>query len=263
MGDRGLQEATDAAGGAAELPRGIGISRPSVSSWSKVPSERVLSVEAVMDVARAISWPDPGGDQPGEIDDVDAARAQEYALLAMLLLRGPDAAILRRTAKLRGDATSLGLAHVALAQAADNASAEKIEREFFNLFIGIGRGKALPYGSYYLTGLLNERPLARLRADLGALGIERAEGQVEPEDHAAVLCEIMTALTGGQFAVAERVQQQFFEKHLAPLDRPLLRRSGAGQGGRFLSPCGNGRPAIHRDRDGSIRAARVSGRVGR
>jgi TorA maturation chaperone TorD len=134
----------------------------------------------------------------------------------MLLLRAPDAAILRRTAKLRGDATPLGLAHVALAQAADNASEEKIEREFFNLFIGIGRGELLPYGSYYLTGLLNERPLARLRADLGALGIERAEGQVEPEDHAAVLCEIMTALTGGQFAVAERVQQQFFEKHLAP-----------------------------------------------
>jgi Nitrate reductase delta subunit len=117
--------------------------------------------------------------------------------------------------------------------------------------------------AHYLTGFLNERPLARLRADLGTLGIERAEGQVEPEDHAGVLCEIMTALTGGQFAVAERVQQQFFEKHLAPLDRPLLRRSGAGRGGRFLSPCGNGRPAIHGDRDGSIRAARVSGRAGR
>jgi TorA maturation chaperone TorD len=173
MGDRGLQEATDAAGGTAELARRIGSSQPSVLSWSKVPTERVLSVEAVMDVARAILWPDPGGEQPGEIDDVDAARAQEYALLAMLLLRAPHAAILRRTAKLRGDATPLGLAHVALAQAADKASAEKIEREFFNLFIGIGRGELLPYGSYYLTGFLNERP-------------------------------------------AERVQQQFFEKHLAP-----------------------------------------------
>jgi TorA maturation chaperone TorD len=215
MADRKLQDATDDAG-AAELARRIGISQPSVSSWPKIPTERVLSVEAVMDVARAILWPDPGGEQPGEIGDVDAARAQEYALLAMLLLRAPDAAILRRTANLRGDATPLGLAHVALAQAADNASAERIGREFFNLFIGIGRGELLPYGSYYLTGFLNERPLARLRADLGTLGIERAEGQVEPEDHAGVLCEIMTALIGGQFAVAERVQQQFFEKHLAP-----------------------------------------------
>jgi TorA maturation chaperone TorD len=104
----------------------------------------------------------------------------------------------------------------ALAQAADNASVEKIEREFFNLFIGVGHGELLPYGSYYLTGFLNERPLARLREDLRALGIERAEGQVEPEDHAAILCEIMARLANGQFAAATGVQQQFFEKHLAP-----------------------------------------------
>jgi DNA-binding transcriptional regulator YdaS (Cro superfamily) len=74
MADREFQDATDAAGGAAELARRIGISQPSVSSLSKIPTERVLSVEAVMDVARAILWPDPGGEQPGEIDDVDATR---------------------------------------------------------------------------------------------------------------------------------------------------------------------------------------------
>ena len=175
----------------------------------------MLSVE-VMDIAHSILWPDAGAEQPAEIDDVDAARAQEYALLAMLLERTPDAVTLSRIAKLRGDATPIGLAHMALAQAADNASAEKIAREFFNLFIGIGRGELLPYGSYYLTGFLNERPLARLREDLRALGIERAEGQVEPEDHAAILCEIMARLADGQFAAAVGVQQQFFEKHLAP-----------------------------------------------
>jgi TorA maturation chaperone TorD len=67
------------------------------------------------------------------------------------------------------------------AQAADNASAEKIEREFFNRFIGLGRGELLPYGSYCLPGFLNERPLARLREDLQAHGIERAERRLEPE----------------------------------------------------------------------------------
>jgi hypothetical protein len=72
MADRELQEATDAAGGAAA--RRIGISQPSASSWPKAPTGRVLSVEAVMDVARAILWPDPGGEQLGEIDDVDATR---------------------------------------------------------------------------------------------------------------------------------------------------------------------------------------------
>ncbi len=133
----------------------------------------------------------------------------------MLLSRPPDAATLNRIAKLRGDTTSLGLAHLALAQAAGNVSAERIAREYFTLFIGVGRGELLPYGSYYLTGFLNERPLARLREDLRAYGIERAEGQVEPEDHAVTLCEIMAGMARGQFPATGRMQQGFFEKHLA------------------------------------------------
>jgi len=185
-----------------------------MSSLSHVP-KRVLSVEAVMDLASEILWPEPRREQPVEIDDVDASRAQEYSLLATLLSRSPDAATLNRIAKLGGDATSLGLAHQALALAAGNASAERIAREYFTLFIGVGRGELLPYGSYYLTGFLNERPLARLREDLGAYGIERAEGQAEPEDNAATLCEIMAGMASGQFQVTDRIQQRFFEKHLA------------------------------------------------
>jgi TorA maturation chaperone TorD len=215
MGDRRRQEAFHFTGGYAEPVRRVCIFQPSISSRSKVPAERVLSVEAVMDVARSVLQPDFCGDQPAEIDDVVAARGQEYALLAMLLARAPDAAALRRIAKLRGDATPLGLAHVALAQAADNASAAKIEREFFKLFIGLGRGELLPYRSYYLTGCLNERPLVRLREDLQARSIEHAE-QLEAEDHAAILCEIMAGLAGGPFATAAGLQQQFFETHLAP-----------------------------------------------
>ena len=190
MGDRG-QEAIHAAGRVIEPECRTSISQLFVSSCSTIPTRRVLSVAAVMDVAWTILQPAPCGEQPAEIDDVDAARAQQYALLAMLLARTPDAATLGRIAKLRGDATRLGRAHVALAQAADNASAERIQREFFNLFIGIERGELLPYASYYLTGLRNERPLVRVREDLWARGIERAEGQVEAEDHAAVLCEVM------------------------------------------------------------------------
>jgi TorA maturation chaperone TorD len=169
-----------------------------------------------MDVARTILQPAPHDKQLAEIDDVDAARAREYALLAMLLARAPDAATLGGIAKLHGDATALGRAHVALAEAADNAIAEKIQHEFFNLFIGIERGKLLPYGSYYLTGLCNERALVRVREDLRARGIERAEGQVEVEDHGAVLCEIMAGLVGGPSATAAALQQQFFQRHLAP-----------------------------------------------
>jgi TorA maturation chaperone TorD len=216
MSNPGLDEAIRAAGGIAELARRIGISQPSVSNWSRVPAQRVLSVEAATGVARAILRPDLYEERPGLRDEVDAARAQEYALLAVLLARAPDAALLKRIAKLRGDATPLGVAHAALAQAADGASAEKIAHEFFDLFIGVGRGELLPYGSYYLTGFLNERPLARLREDLRALGIERVEKQCEPEDHAAILCEIMAGLIGGQFSATVGGQRQIFEKHLAP-----------------------------------------------
>jgi TorA maturation chaperone TorD len=188
-------------------------------------------------------WPNGGGEKPVEIDDSDVACAREYSLLALLLARAPDAATLNRIAKLRGDATPLDLAHVALAQAADNTNAEKIELEFFNLFIGIGRGELLPYGSYYLTGFLNERPLARLREDLSALGVERPEGLAEPEDHAAILCEIMAALADGQFA-ATAGEQQVFRKAPRLLDRPLLRRSRTGRGGRFLPSSGRDGPAL-------------------
>jgi TorA maturation chaperone TorD len=153
---------------------------------------------------------------PFGLDQVEAARAQEYALLAVLLARAPDTHLLTRLAALRGDSTELGLAHGALAQAASATSAERVGREFHNLFIGIGRGELLPYGSYYLTGSLHDRPLAELRTDLARLGIERAEGHAEPQDHAAVLCDIQAGIIEGRFAVLPDADRDIFEKHLAP-----------------------------------------------
>ena len=176
--------------------------------------ERVLAAEAASSVAREASR--------RHLDEIDAARADEYAMLAALLARAPDAKLLGRIAMLAGGATPpggatpLGAAHAALARAAGQAVAESIAREFFELFIGVGRGQLLPYASYYLTGFLHERPLARLRAELAGLGIERAAGQCEPEDHAATLCEAMAGLIGGDFAAPVERQRQFFEKHLAP-----------------------------------------------
>ena len=192
MTDRGLQEAIRAAGGVTELARRIGISQPSVSNWSRVPAERVLTVEALTGVARAILRPDlyDENNQATGVDETDLARAQ--------------------------DPTPLGMAHVALADAAGSIDASRVEREFFNLFIGVGRGELMPYGSYYIAGFLHERPLARLREDLAALGIERAEGQYESEDHAAILCEIMSGIAGGQFPTPAGADLQLFEKHLAP-----------------------------------------------
>lgn len=152
----------------------------------------------------------------GAVDEIDAARAREYALLSALLRRAPDANLLARLAKSPGDSSPLGVTHAALGAAAAAANVAQIEREFFALFIGIGRGELVPYGSYYLTGFLNERPLARLRDDLARLGIERAPGESEPEDHAAVLCEIMSGLVDGRFDAPVGSDRELFDKHLSP-----------------------------------------------
>jgi TorA maturation chaperone TorD len=217
MRDPGLSEAIQAVGGVSELARRIGISQPSVSNWDKVPAERVLAVEAATGVARVRLRPDLYREtSAAEVDDTDLARSREYALLSALLMRAPDAALLEQLARLGGDASPLGMAHIALAEAAADANLANVEREYFNLFIGLGRGEFLPYASYYLTGFLHERPLARLRDDLAAIGVERVEGNYEPEDHAATLCEIMSGLAGGTLSGPQGADRRLFEKHLAP-----------------------------------------------
>ena len=171
-------------------------------------------------------------------DDIAIPRAREYALLAALLARPPDAALLTRLASIEGDGTPLGLAHEALAAAAAEQEAAAVAREYFELFIGVGRGELLPYGSYYLTGFLHERPLARLRAELVALGIERVEGQCEPEDHAAILCEIMAGLVTGEFAAPVERQRYLFDRYLAPWMPRFFADLEAATAADFYRPVG-------------------------
>ncbi|OKO91954.1 molecular chaperone [Bradyrhizobium sp. NAS80.1] len=218
MRDAGLERAIDAAGGVAELARKIGIAQPSVSNWNRVPAQRVIAVERATGVLRMVLRPDLYSEPAvtdNVVDPIDGGRAQEYALLATLLSSAPSAALLIQIAQLNGDATALGGAHSALADAASIAVAGEVEREYFDLFVGLGRGELLPYASYYLTGFLNERPLSRLRDDLAALGIERVESNCEPEDHAATLCEIMAGLAAARFQVSPEAQRAFFEKHVS------------------------------------------------
>lgn len=214
MADRGLQEAIRAVGGVTELARRIGISQPSVSNWTRVPAERVLQVESASGIARTMLRPDLYAEP--HVDDVARGRAQEYALLGRLLRDPPDAAFLKQIAQLPGDETTLGAAHHELAETSKRTSAADAEREFFRLFIGVGRGELLPYASYYVTGFLHERPLARLRQDLSRFGIERAEGVAEPEDHAGILCEVMAGLASGQLLAPEEAGRRIFENHIAP-----------------------------------------------
>jgi TorA maturation chaperone TorD len=153
---------------------------------------------------------------PTEIDDVDVSRANEYRLLAHLLRQAPSSHILSEVAQIRGDATELGRAHACLATAAAGAEADSVNREYFDLFIGIGRGELLPYASYYLTGFLQERPLAKIRDDMAVIGIARDEALVEPEDHIAILCEMMAGLASRQFEADLPTERRFFERHLKP-----------------------------------------------
>jgi TorA maturation chaperone TorD len=171
-------------------------------------------------------------------DEIDVARAREYALLAALMARTPDRTLLEDIAGLKVDPSPIGLAHAALAEAARAAKPDTVEREFFELFIGIGRGEVMPYGSYYLTGFLYERPLARLRADLAELGIARAEGNSEPEDHIAALCEVMAGLADGRFAAPPGSEEKIFKNHIEPWAARFFADLERAQGAQFYRSVG-------------------------
>jgi len=151
-----------------------------------------------------------------QISEEDQLRAGWYALLAQLLSREPGQELLQMLRGLEGDDSELGKGIRALAAAARGTTVESARQEYFDLFVGLGQGELLPYGSYYLTGFLNEKPLARLRADMARLRIARADEVSEPEDHVAALCEMMSGLiTGSYGAPADLAEQRrFFDTHI-------------------------------------------------
>lgn len=176
------------------------------------------------------------------IDRLDAERARLFALLGRLLSAAPDAALLEGLRRLQGDASPLGQAYARLAEAAARHGPEAIEREHFDLFIGVGRGELLPYASYYLTGFLHERPLADLRATLAAIGAQRAAGVPEPEDHLAFVCEVMAGLIEGRFAGDPA---DFFARHIEPwAARAFADLEGAGTARFYRAVGALGRTAI-------------------
>jgi TorA maturation chaperone TorD len=153
-----------------------------------------------------------------EILPEELLRAHQYQLLARFLASPPDSALLKLASGLEGDRTELGAARAALARLAGRTTADSASREYHALFIGVGRGELLPYGSYYRTGFLYEQPLAELRRDMARLGIARTDDVKEPEDHIAALCDMMAGLITGAFGAPLDVagQRRFFEAHLAP-----------------------------------------------
>ena len=152
------------------------------------------------------------------VESEDRLRADLYNFLGLSLARPPEKPLLQQTAALSGDESALGEAISGLARTAAVVSPRQAEAEFNALFIGLGRGELLPYTSYYLTGFLNEKPLAVLRNDMAALRISRAPNVFEPEDNIASLMEMMGGMIVGRFGAPARDAQQrdFFNRHIAP-----------------------------------------------
>ncbi len=178
--------------------------------------------------------------EAGIVDDgVDRERAALFALLGRLLSGPPDGPLLTRLRALAGDdGTRLGRALAGLAAAAEATDPAAAEREHFNLFIGVGRGELMPYASWYLTGFLHDRPLADLRGALRRLGVERAPGVPEPEDHIAFLCETLAGLIEGRFAGGPGEAANFFGRHLRPWAARFFGDLERAEGARFYRAVG-------------------------
>ena len=150
------------------------------------------------------------------IEDEQRYRASAYALLAALLRAPPEQPLLDQVAALSPESDvesdQLSLAMAELASAAQKARPADLEDEYNSLFIGLGKGEVVPYGSWYLTGYLMEQPLSDLRDELRALGFERSPDVREPEDHAAAIFEVFSVMISD--AVELERQQNFFEKHM-------------------------------------------------
>lgn len=154
---------------------------------------------------------------PPVSEETERSRAENYDVLALLLVRAPSAEVLDLLAGIDTDhTTALGRAWAALAQAAAQAKPEALAREHFVLFTGVGRGELLPFASFYITGFLHERPLAELRSDLARLGIARLEGDHDPEDRIALILSVMAAFARGDLAGQDLGQAEFYARHLAP-----------------------------------------------
>ena len=195
-----------------------------------------------------------------EPSDADVARASFYGLLARLLEEPPSAQLLSQVADIEGDDTVIGEQLQRLAKLAGATSPEDAEDEFTLLFYGKGDGgELLPYGSYYRTGILHDKPLAELRGSMKELGIQRGDLNKEPEDHIAFVLEMMHGLITGSFGVGVAgldQQTTFYQQHLAPWAIDFFEDLEAAKSATlFAAVAGLGRVFLHIEEDAFQMAA--------
>ena len=160
-------------------------------------------------------------------DGEELARAELYGLLARLWMAAPDEALLAQFRVAVTQAPQPGAfleaPWGALVAAMRATSVDAAAAEYDALFQGVGKPEVFLYGSYYLSGFLNERPLAALRDELAALGLARDETRGETEDHIAAVCEVMRYLIAGDDAAVCNLERQrrFFRAQLQPWGEKL------------------------------------------
>ncbi|ODM57584.1 hypothetical protein BC455_17230 [Vibrio harveyi] len=161
-------------------------------------------------------------------------RTEIYLVLSALFRSAPSEEMTEFLTSLEVEPSESAMqkAWIALQQAAKDSNREALEDEYQDLFIGIGRGEVMPFGSWHMTGAMMEKPLAEIRHDLELLGFERDENVKEPEDHIAALCEVMSMLTGEE----EDLQQAVFNKHIAPWFNSFTQQLENAESANFYKP---------------------------
>jgi len=175
-----------------------------------------------------------------DIAEEDLLRADMYGFLASIFRKEPSDQLIDMVASLDGDNSPIGSACLTLAHLAKTLDNDLIRNEYVSVFIGVGRGEILPFASYYLTGFLNDKPLANLRGDMAEIGVVRADGVKEPEDHIASLFDMMAGLIRGTFGRTYSIpeQAQFYRKHIEPWAGMLMRDIEAAKSAVFYAPAG-------------------------
>ena len=185
------------------------------------------------------------------IDAEDQLRADMYSFLASLLRTEPNAELVNQLTNLESDDSPIGKSIKTLSKLASSMDLPTIRDEYVRIFVGVGRGEILPFASYYLTGFLKDKPLAKLRNDMKEIGIELVENVKEPEDHIASLFDMMSGLILGKFNKKFSISEQkdFFNKHLGPWVDLLMRDIESSKIAVFYSPIGTiGREFIEIER---------------
>jgi TorA maturation chaperone TorD len=175
---------------------------------------------------------------PSTLDE-ETARAEIYGLLAALFYVAPTPALLENLRAAVTEAPAAGaLLEASWGDVVANARAMSIEEitdEYDSLFGGVGKPEVYLFGSHYMSGFLNEKPLAALRGDLAELGLDRGDEMSETEDHYAYVCEVMRYLIAGEDVEVANLtrQREFFTRHVQPWAQPMCDAISAHPKSRF------------------------------